>query len=83
MSSMSLLRTLIVDDERLARSELRRLLEPHEGGDRGANADEAGAALRKYDPDLLLLDVQMLGDRGFDLLERLDAVPLLCLPQAT
>jgi len=78
MSSISPLRTLIVDDERLARRELRRLLDPHDGvtvvGE-AANADEAEAALQEHDPDLLLLDVQMPGDSGFDLLERLDAVP--------
>lgn len=78
MSSTVSLRTLIVDDERLARRELRRLLDPHDEvtvvGE-AANADEAEAALREKDPDLLLLDVQMPGDSGFDLLERLDAVP--------
>jgi len=78
MSPTSSLRTLIVDDERLARRELRRLVEPHEAVtvvDTAANADAAEAAVREHDPDLLLLDVQMPGDSGFDLLERLDAVP--------
>jgi two-component system LytT family response regulator len=78
MSSIAPLRTLIVDDERLARRELRRLLEPQDAVEvvgEAANADEAEAALREHDSDLLLLDVQMPGDSGFDLLERLDAVP--------
>jgi two-component system LytT family response regulator len=78
MASISPLRTLLVDDERLARSELRRLLEPHDAVEvvgEAANADEAEAALREHNPDLLLLDVRMPGDSGFDLLERLDAVP--------
>lgn len=78
MSSAGMLRTLIVDDERLARNELRRLLEPYNTVDvvaEAANADEAETALQTHDPDLLLLDVQMPGDSGFDLLERLDAVP--------
>lgn len=77
MSSSSL-RTLIVDDERLARTELQRLLEPLEDVEvvgEAANADEAEAEIQKLNPDLLLLDVQMPGDSGFDLLERLDAVP--------
>jgi two-component system LytT family response regulator len=70
--------TLIVDDERLARRELRRLLDSHDAVDvvgEAANADEAEVAVRRHEPDLLLLDVQMPGDSGFDLLERLDAVP--------
>jgi len=78
MSEPSPLRTLVVDDERLARTELRRLLEPHglvQVVGEAANADEAESAIRKHDPDLLFLDVQMPGDSGFDLLERLDAVP--------
>lgn len=78
MSTTAPLRTLIVDDERLARRELRRLLAAHDPVEvvgEAANADEAEAAVREHDPDLLLLDVQMPGDNGFDLLERLDAVP--------
>ncbi len=78
MPPTSALQTLIVDDERLARRELRRLLASHESVEvvgEAANADEAEAAIREQDPDLLLLDVQMPGDDGFDLLERLDAVP--------
>lgn len=70
--------TLIVDDERLARDELRRLLKPHDMVEvvgEAADADEAEAAIAEHDPDLLFLDVQMPGDNGFDLLERLDAVP--------
>ena len=78
MPSTDPLETLIVDDERLARRELRRLLAPQEAvtvvGE-AAHADEAEALLREQAPDLLLLDVQMPGASGFDLLERLDAVP--------
>ena len=69
------LRTLIVDDERLARDELQRLLAPHDAVEvvaTAANADAAEAAITKHDPDLLFLDVQMPGASGFDLLERLD-----------
>ena len=75
---MPTLDTLIVDDERLVRSELRRMLEPHDAVDvvgEAADATEAEAAVEELGPDLLLLDVQMPGASGFDLLERLDDVP--------
>jgi two-component system LytT family response regulator len=72
------LHTLIVDDERLARSELRRLLAAYDDVDivaEAAHADAAERAIREHSPDLLLLDIQMPGASGFDLLERLDAAP--------
>lgn len=75
---MPTLDTLIVDDERLVRSELRRMLEPHDSVEvvgEAADATEAEAVVEDLEPDLLLLDVQMPGDSGFDLLERLDDVP--------
>lgn len=78
MSTTSPLQTVIVDDERLARRELRRLLAPRETVEvvgEAANADEAEAVIQDTAPNLLLLDIQMPGDTGFDLLERLDAVP--------
>jgi two-component system LytT family response regulator len=77
--------TLIVDDERLARNELKRLLAAHDAIEvvgEAANADEAEAAIQALDPDLIFLDVQMPGDSGFDLLERLDAVPLVIFSTA-
>lgn len=77
--------TLIVDDERLARNELKRLLDDHDEiqivGE-AANADEAEEAIDALDPDLMFLDVQMPGGSGFDLLERLDAVPFVVFSTA-
>ena len=75
------LKLLLVDDERLARAELRRLLAPHV--QRGAvdivgeaaSAADAVAQIGKLRPDLLLLDVQMPGGSGFDLLAALDDAP--------
>ena len=79
---------LIVDDERLARSELRRLLAAYADvtvvGE-AANADEAEAVLHSPDPanvDVMFLDVQMPGASGFDLLERLETLPLVIFTTA-
>jgi two-component system LytT family response regulator len=76
---------LIVDDERLARSELRRLLAAHADvtvAGEAANAEEAEARLRAADVDVVFLDVQMPGGTGFDLLERLETLPLVIFTTA-
>jgi two-component system, LytTR family, response regulator len=78
-------RALIIDDERLARSELRRLLERHpeiEIAGEAANAKEARKAIETLQPDLLFLDVQMPGETGFDLLSSLESVPLVVFTTA-
>lgn len=72
------MKALIIDDERLARVELRRLLEPHKEisivGE-AVNADDAMQKIDELKPDLIFLDIQMPGKTGFELLEELDSVP--------
>src|SRR5215510_3355674 len=72
------MKALIVDDERLARNELRRLLAAHpeiEIQGEARDAAEALVTIRNLQPDLLFLDIQMPGRSGFELLEQLDDVP--------
>lgn len=72
------MRALVIDDERLARKELIKLLEDFpeiEILGEAANADEAIELINSLNPDLLFLDIQMPGKTGFELLEMLDSVP--------
>ena len=72
------IRTLIVDDEPLARSNISLLLQPDPEieiiGECGSGA-EALAAIRSAKPDLVFLDVQMPECDGFDVLEMLGNTP--------
>jgi two-component system response regulator LytT len=68
------LRTLIIDDERLAREELKYLLSQQAGVEicgEGSNGIEAVQLIREADPDLVFLDVQMPGLDGFAVLKKL------------
>ena len=68
------LRTVIADDEALARRRLRRLLAEHdvEIVAEAANGASAVRAVEAQRPDLLLLDIQMPGMDGFGVLRALD-----------
>lgn len=73
-----MVRAVIVDDERLARNELRKLLTEHphiEVIGEAANADEAIEVIEKLSPDLIFLDIQMPGKTGFDLLTEMQKTP--------
>lgn len=72
------MRTLIIDDERLARKELSVLLAGFpqvEIVGEYQNADEAIVAIERDMPDLIFLDIQMPGKNGFELLAALEFVP--------
>lgn len=69
------MKALLIDDERLARNELRRLLAAHPDVEIVGEAVDVQDALEKVaalKPDLLLLDIQMPGADGFNLLEQLE-----------
>src|SRR6188472_2168403 len=72
------MRAIIIDDERLARTELRKLLQDFpevEVVDEAANADEAINKIDTLQPDLVFLDIQMPGKTGFDMLAQLEKAP--------
>lgn len=72
------IKAIIVDDERLARTELKKLLQEFPDInviDEAANVDEGVEKVEMQSPDLLFLDIQMPGKTGFDLLGELDKAP--------
>lgn len=72
------MRVLIIDDERLARRELRTLLKEFpqvEIVGECSNAEEGIAQINILLPDLIFLDIQMPGKTGFDMLQELEVVP--------
>jgi len=79
------MKALIVDDERLARVELKRLLTPFKEikvvGE-AVNAEDALAKISELSPELIFLDIQMPGKNGFELLEELDSVPTVVFTTA-
>ena len=71
-------KAIIIDDERLARNELKKLLLEFpqiEVLDEAANAEEGIEKIDSLNPDLIFLDIQMPGRTGFDMLQELDKAP--------
>ena len=72
------IKAIIIDDERLARNELKKLLEQHPDItiiDEASNVDEAIEKIDLSRPDLIFLDIQMPGKTGFDLLSEIEKSP--------
>lgn len=73
-----MIKAIIIDDERLARNELKKLLMDFPEIEVIAEAANANEWIEKIDglsPDLVFLDIQMPGKTGFDMLGELDKIP--------
>jgi len=73
-----MIKAILIDDERLARNELKKLLADFpeiEVIAEAANADEGIERIENFNPDLIFLDIQMPGKTGFDMLAQLDKAP--------
>jgi two-component system, LytTR family, response regulator len=72
------MKAIIIDDERLARQELKNLLSAHKEIDvvaECANAEQAKEKIAAINPDVIFLDIQMPGKTGLELLEEISALP--------
>ncbi|HWB92976.1 MAG TPA: response regulator [Puia sp.] len=73
-----MIKAIIIDDERLARNELKKLLMDFPEIEVIAEAANAAEGVEKIDslnPDLIFLDIQMPGKTGFDMLSELERTP--------
>src|SRR6195952_748069 len=80
-----MIRAVIIDDERLARNELKKLLldcPEIEVIAEAANANEGIERIESLNPDLIFLDIQMPGKTGFDMLAELHKVPYVIFTTA-
>jgi len=78
MNTETTIHAVIVDDSRLARQELKHLLNEHPNitvTAEAADAEQALALIQNSAPDVLFLDIQMPGMDGFELLQKLEQVP--------
>jgi two-component system LytT family response regulator len=75
---MKKFKTIIIDDERLAREEVKRALKGYPEFEiigEASHVVEAKEMIESALPDIIFLDIHMPGKSGFDLLEELTAVP--------
>ena len=73
-----LYKAILIDDERLARAELKKLLQDFPEVEviaEAANAAEGMEKIQQLSPDLIFLDIQMPGKSGFDMLCDLETTP--------
>ena len=82
----SAFKTIIIDDEKPARSRLKRLLEQYkdiiEIVAEAENGEEGLIQIETFKPDLIFLDIQMPGLTGFEVLKKLKHVPIVVFATA-
>lgn len=79
------MKTLVIEDSRLAREGLVRMLADHKELSivgTAENVDQARALIDAHRPELLFLDIHLPGESGFDLLESLDYEPRIIFTTA-
>ena len=72
------MRTIIIDDERLAREELKSMLSKFDFLEivaEAKNPNEGIEKIKEFEPELVFLDIQMPGMNGFEMLQKLDEIP--------
>lgn len=75
---MKVFKTVIIDDERLAREELKSILSEFTEIEiiaEAQNGDEGIEIIKEMKPDLIFLDVNMPGMTGFEMLKKLEDIP--------
>jgi len=75
---MKKFRTLIIDDERLARIELIGMLDKYEEIEvigEAENGEEGIEKIKNLSPDLIFLDISMPGMTGFEMIKKLEVIP--------
>ena len=76
------IKAIIIDDERLARNELKKLLQDHsdiEVIEEAANVDDGIEKIETLNPDLIFLDIQMPGLTGLQFIQSLSQKPMIIL----
>jgi len=79
------IRAVIVEDERLARERLKRMLREHADIELAGEAGDGAAGLdliRRISPEVVFLDIQMPRLSGFDMLAKLDESPYIIFTTA-
>ncbi|MGD1008243.1 MAG: response regulator, partial [Ignavibacteriaceae bacterium] len=82
---MKKIKTVIIDDEKLARSVIRNYLKDNpdiEIIDECSNGFEGIKKINELEPDLIFLDIQMPKISGFEMLELIEKPPVIIFTTA-